>query len=86
MYALLLISFKLCLNLLKTNRGRCFMKKKTIYTNGRRAHNTAELVADTEGKAKLFEAKDKVPGEFKEVSRRKFLNTIWILKPYPSLH
>ena len=49
------------------------MKKKTIYTNGRRAHNTAELVADTEGKAKLFEAKDKVPSEFKEVSRRKFL-------------
>ena len=49
------------------------MKKKTIYTDGRRAHNTAELVADTEGKAKLFEAKEKVPSEFKEVSRRKFL-------------
>ena len=47
------------------------MKKLEELWKSHLAHNTAEMVANDEGKVRLSESKDKVSGDFKEITRRK---------------
>ena len=47
--------------------------KKFFGVGNRKAHNTAALIANKEGKIRLEEAQPKVSGDFKSMTRRKLL-------------